>query len=54
MFSERAPNDRDRMTPGIRSLRDGWGNHIDNMDVLNKSIEVLLLQKSSLIKLKIG
>ena len=39
MFSERAPNDRDRMTPGIRSLRDGWGNHIDNMDVLNKSIE---------------
>ena len=54
MSSERAPNDRDRMTPEIRSPRDGWGNHIDNMNVLNNSIEALFLQKSSLIKLKIG
>ena len=47
MFSEIAPNDRDKMRSEIRSLRDGWENHIDYMNILNKSIEALLLQKSS-------
>merc|ERR1712013_975863 len=47
MFSEIAPSDRDRMRSEIRSLRDGWENHIDYMNILNKSIEALLLQKSS-------
>merc|ERR1712106_411414 len=47
MFSKIAPNDRDKMRSEIRSLRDGWENHIDYMNTLNKSIEAFLLQKSS-------
>ena len=44
MFSDIAPNDREKLRSEIRSLRDGWENHIDYM---NKTIEALLLQKST-------
>merc|ERR1711915_458102 len=47
IFSEIAPSDRDRMRSEIRSLRDGWENHIDYMNKINKGIEALLLKKSS-------
>ena len=47
IFSEIAPSDRDKMRSEIRSLRDGWENHIDYMNNINKGIEALLLKKSS-------
>jgi len=48
IFSEIAPRDREQMRSEIRGLRDGWENHIDYMNSLNKSFESLLLQKSTL------
>ena len=47
MSSEIAQNDRERMRSEIRSLRDGWENHIDYMNTLNKTIEALLVQRST-------
>ena len=48
IFSEIAPNDRDKIRTEIRALRDGWENHIDYMNSLNKTFETMLLEKSSL------
>ena len=47
IFSEIAPKDREQMRSEIRGLRDGWENHIDYMNSLNKSFESMLLQKST-------
>ena len=47
IFSEIAPSNRDKIRSEIRSLRDGWENHIDYMNNINKGIEALLLKKSS-------
>ena len=47
MFSQVAPSDREKMRAEIRALRDSWENHIDYMNTINKSIEALLLNKSS-------
>ena len=47
IFSEIAPSNRDKIRSEIRSLRDGWENHIDYMNNINKGIEALLLKKTS-------
>ena len=47
IFSEIAPKDREQMRSEIRGLRDGWENHIDYMNSLNKSFESMLLHKST-------
>jgi nesprin-1 len=47
MFAQVAPNDREKMRAEIRALRDSWENHIDYMNTINKSIEALLVKKSS-------
>ena len=47
IFSEIAPNDREKIRTEIRALRDGWENHIDYMNSLNKTFESLMLEKST-------
>merc|ERR1719394_2204742 len=47
MFSQIAPNDREKMRAEIRELRDSWENHIDYMNTINKTIDALLLKKTS-------
>merc|ERR1712079_405943 len=47
IFSEIAPNDREKIRTEIRALRDGWENHIDYMNSLNKTFETLMLEKST-------
>ena len=48
IFSEISPSDRETIRTGIRALRDGWESHIDYMNAVNKKVEAVMLQWSSL------
>ena len=47
IFSQIAPKDREKIRNEIRSLRDGWENHIDYMISLSKAFDSVILEKST-------